>query len=132
MYKGIINTDTTVTAGQNVPFKTALNTNSKTYYDSTNNVVDINSTGYYDIYLTMVVTDVTGSSVTANIFGDGEEILGAAAVETISATTDIKTLNIMTVVRVAVAPSTDLAKISVELDTSATIQSASLIVEARK
>lgn len=128
MYKGIVRTDATVLAETNIPFSTALNSNGNTTPITNSNAVAINTTGYYNIIASLIITDIVTTSVTANIIADGNVI--ATATSDITADTGTIALVIPDVERVAVAPTPNKVNVSVQIDGSGTIVAGSkLIIE---
>ena len=131
MYKGRVNQDTSVLANTNIPFATVWNTNSNTTPDTTNNNVALNKTGYYDVYAVIQLTDVISTPVEVNIVADGVVVGNAQA--DVTANTGIITLTIVDTVRVAVAPFSDRATISVQVDVASTVLTGSkFLIESRK
>lgn len=128
MYKGLITTDQTVTANTNIPFQTKINSNGNTTPIGTDNAVAINTTGYYNIVASLIVTDIATTSVTANIMADGNVI--ATATTDITADTGTVSLVIPDVERVAISSAPSKVEISVQINGAGTIvEGSKLIIE---
>jgi len=119
MYKGTINKDTSVQADTNIPFQTTWNTNCNTTPDTNNNQVIINNTGFYDIEAVLQVTDAGATPIIANILANGNVI--ASGTTDITTSTGTQTITIVDTIRVAVAPQTQKANVSVQINTTGTI-----------
>lgn len=127
MLKATITTATAVTAGADIPLNLAFNTNCKT--GMSNNKININSCGLYDIGASFTVTNVAAGNITLQMYNNGTAIAGATASATSAATTDIITLPIMDVVRaVRNCLGADIA-LSFQLSTAATVNSATVCVK---
>lgn len=128
MYKGIVKNDVTVTANSNIPFTTVINSNGNTTPINNSNAIAINTTGYYNIVTSLIVTDIATTSVTANILADGNVI--ATVTSDITADTGTISMVIPDVERVAVAPTTNKVNIAVQISGAGTIVAGSkLIIE---
>lgn len=125
MYKGIIDTLTTVAANTDIPFRTVLNTNWKT--SANNGAVSIRDQGYWNAKAQINFTGVTGEIV-AQFYDDGVAIPDTAW--SIDATnTDNLTATILDVLKVVRSYGVDFAKLSVRLSVATTINRAVFIID---
>lgn len=131
MFKGIILSDTTVITNTNIPFSVVRNSNGCTRYDSTNNAVQITSSGYYDILANIVATSTPGGTITAQLFADGVAIPGALSTITVGAT-GTATFTIIDNEYVAQAMNNNYVEISVRVNSGVTVNDAMLLIERRK
>lgn len=128
MYKGIIDTITTVAANEDIPFRTVLNTNWKT--SPNNGAVSILDPGYWNVNAQINFTGVTGP-ITAQFYDNGVAIPDTAW--TIEATnTDALTATIIDVLKVIRSYGIELARLSVRLSVATTINRAVFIIEEVK
>ena len=132
MFKGTITTDTAVTANTNIPFNVVWNTNGNTAYNKTDNAVELRTSGFYDVIVTVqATTGTSGATVTAQLYADGEAIPESASTEVLGGTTT-STFTLADTVRVLVDRYPNVADISVRFDTAMTVNSAVITVEKRK
>lgn len=74
MYKGTITTSTAVTANQDIPFNTILNTNTNTD-PSENGVIKIRKSGFYNTQASVVISGYTASTeISLQLFANGKAI----------------------------------------------------------
>lgn len=125
MYKGIIDTITTVAANTDIPFRTVLNTNPKT--SATNGLVSIRDAGYWNAKAQINFTGVTGDIV-AQFYDNGNPIPDTAWSITAS-NTDNLTATILDVLKVVRNYGVDFAKLSVRLSVATAINRAVFIVD---
>lgn len=131
MFKGIISADTAVAANTNVPFTVVRNTNSNTAYNSSTNVVELNSPGYYDISATISATSTAGGTVSAQLLADGVAVPGAQSTISLAAA-GIGTFTLVDNERVDQASVLSQANISVQFSAAVTVNDAVLLVETRR
>lgn len=131
MYKGRTQA-ITVVANTNIPFSTVWNTNANTAYDTTDNVVGLLSSGFYDVMVNLVVTGSPNTTISAQLYADGVAIPEAIATCEITATTGIKTLTVFDTIRVIPSAIPKFSEISVRLSGNATVTQGLITVEKRK
>lgn len=128
MYKGVITSPVAITAGSVVPFQTKLNTNGNTSSVSGSGVVDIRSTGYYDIDAVISLTGVAAGEVVVTLLANGTVIPEATVTATSGAITDYIPIPIRDVIKV-VPSNSNTANISISVNVAATVASGVLTVE---
>lgn len=127
MYKGVILTPTPVTANTNIPFITELNTNSETSAKS--GLVTLKTSGYKNLLVNAVVTDIAAGDATLQVFANGVAIPEASATVSSGATTDFITIPIQDVLKVIPNGTLQDAQLSVQLSVAGTINSAVFVVQ---
>lgn len=132
MFKGRIINPTPVALDTNIPFSVVWNTNANTRYDSASNAIDILSTGYYDVAVNLVVTDIAVSPASAQLFANDEPIAESVTQSDITATTGTASLTIVDTVRVLPTDSFSFAELAVRLGSAGTVLSGVITVEKRK
>ena len=133
MYKGTITTNTTVTANQNIPFNTILNTNVNTD-PSENGVIKVRKSGFYNIEASVIVTGYTASTeISLQLFANGKAIdesivsimAGATNTDPITLTTALVPVNVQPY-------NANIADVSVKLSGAATITSGIFTIQQLK
>lgn len=118
MYKGRIATGTVLAQNVNIPLTTVLNTNRNTRYNSSDNSVEILTSGYYDIMASLPLTNASAGPITLQFYADGEPIAEAIATNDMTATTGVTTFTIIDTIQIIQSPLvTDYEKISLRLTT---------------
>ena len=120
MLKANITTATAVTAGTDIPLNLIFNTNCNTAM--TNNRINLNKCGAYDIDAMFNITGVAAGNITLQMYNNGVAIPGAAA-------TDLITLNVTDIVRAVRNNIGTEAALSFRLSASATVNNAIVTVE---
>jgi hypothetical protein len=133
MYKGTITTSTAVTANQDIPFNTILNTNTNTD-PSENGVIKIRKSGFYNTQASVVISGYTASTeISLQLFANGKAI-DESIVSTVAGATNTNPLTLTTaIIPVNVQPyNANIADISVKLSGPATITSGVFTIEQLK
>ena len=135
MYKGTItNTLTGVQANTNIPFQKALNTNSNTIWNDTDNTLAIVNSGYYDIMVNLYLTNIT-TDVTVQVYNNGEPIAETLVAKSATMTSRLVTVTSIDTIRVANDIPTNRVNLSVRIGgttTTADIVRGVFIVEKRR
>lgn len=126
MYKGVILAPTEIVANTDIPFATELNTNRET--TALNGVVELNTSGYKNLFINAVLTGIASGQSTLQVYANGVAIPEAVATVTSTAETDVITASITDVLKVVPSNLGD-AKLSVRLSTAGTINSAVFVVQ---
>lgn len=118
MYKGLVRAEQTVIADTNIAFSTAINSNGNTTPNADNSV-SINTTGYYNFFANIGITDAGATPIRVNLLAN-DEVIATSVIDT-TVTTGITTLSILDTERVVVAPTNDKVRVSLQLPTTGTI-----------
>lgn len=129
MFKGNITAATAAAADTNIPFGVVWNTNRNTAYNAANDTIVIREAGYYNVNVSLVVTGSTPTTVTAQLFANGDAVADGIASADITATTGIQTLNITDTIRVVPANNNAYLELAVQLADAATINAGNITVE---
>lgn len=132
MYKGRIISATPITANTNIPFVTVWNTNNNTRYSETDNAVELRARGYYDVAVSMTLTNSATSPIAIQLYANGTPIAETVSESDITATTGTHTLTIVDTVRVRADLVNNFAEISVRATNDATVLTGLFTVEMRK
>ena len=127
MLKANITTATAVTAGTDIPLNLIFNTNCNT--EMTNNRINLNKCGAYDIDAMFNITGVAAGNITLQMYNNGVAIPDAVAGATSAAATDLITLNVTDIVRAVRNNIGTEAALSFRLSASATVNNAIVTVE---
>lgn len=117
----------TYTSGY-IPLAKTVNTNS--VFRLTNNHIEVHKTGLVDVKANITVSGITAGVFTAQLYGNGQEIKGAAYTFTAAADTTY-TLIINDVVQIVSDPNDDYATIGIQLSKGCTINGGNFICEYR-
>lgn len=133
MYKGTIASGTALTANTNIPLTTMRNSNWKTQYNPTDSTISVREQGYYNIFVSLPVTNASATPLTLQVYANDTPIATAVCEHGITATTGICTLTIVDCIKVAGAEYPNLAKLSLRLigGTATTANVGKFIVEER-
>lgn len=132
MFKGTIASGTTLTADTNIPFVTEWNTNPRLRYNTSDNTVSILEQGYYDVYVSLPLSNVSASPITLQIYANGNPISEAVNVNTILSS-QIKTIQIFDILKVSRSIGSNIANMSIRLigGTATLNTSGTLIIRER-
>lgn len=127
MLKTNIVTATAVTANTDIPLNLVFNTNCRTGING--NRITINDCGGYDVEAMFNLTGIAAGPIRLQMFNNGVAIPDAVASATVAATTDLVTLNITDIIKVARNNIGTNVALSFRLSAAATINNAIVTVQ---
>lgn len=130
MYKGYMSG--VITADTNIPIQTSISTNNNVIYNENTQTLQFLKPGWYDIYVTATMTGVAAGNVAFEEYVDGIPSIGAVNQHTITATTDIVSINISDVIHVTSAMMGKVATVGFRSDRNGTILTGQVVVEGRR
>lgn len=133
MFKARIPENTVLVENTNIALTPIFNTNRNTVLDTTLNAVQIREPGYYDVYVSLPLTNASDSPLTVQLFANGQAIPEAVDTSDLTVTTGILTFHVTDVIRVLPAAG-QYANVSVRVigGTADLADDGSFIVERRK
>ena len=114
MFKATIPNGTTLTNGNPIPLSVVLNTNRKTIYDEVNREVIIREPGYYDVTVSLTLTDATASPLALQIVSNGDVL--KEITQDITVTTGTETIVLIDMIRVVSTYNNEYVPLSFVID----------------
>lgn len=120
---------TTVPANTNIPITLVKRTNTRSRINSVDNTIEFISKGLYIVDSILVAEATAIGDITAQIYRDGQPVLGAIARGSVEAVGDFVTLPLQDAFNVVLSEFGDIANVSVRCDVAITPEGGNIIAE---